>query len=124
MADAVDHSFRYLTDSDLGAIAVYLKSVPSIHNPADTRPAYQWGAPASDLTSIRGVTLPAEPDKFSGAQLYDAHCATRHGSEGQGSFDRNLPSLFHNTALGRTNANNLVPRYFRVSDDSPIHPIF
>ena len=108
MADAVDHSFRYLTDTDLRAIAVYLKSVPSIHNPADTRPAYQWGAPASDLTSIRGVPLPADPDKFSGAQLYDAYCATCHGSEGQGSFDHDLPSLFHNTALGRTNANNLV----------------
>jgi mono/diheme cytochrome c family protein len=49
MADAVDHSFRYLTDSDLRAIAVYLKSVRSIHNAADTRPAYRWGGPASDL---------------------------------------------------------------------------
>ena len=108
MAEAVDHSFRYLTDSDLGAIAVYLKSVPSIHDAADTRPAYQWGIPASGLESIRGVPLPANSADFSGAQLYDAYCATCHGSEGQGTFDHNLPSLFHNTALGRTSANNLV----------------
>jgi mono/diheme cytochrome c family protein len=108
MAEAIDLSFRYLTDSDLRAITVYLKSIPSIHNAADTRAPYQWGAPASELTRIRGVPLPADPNEFSGAQLYDAYCATCHGSEGQGSFDRNLPSLFHDTALGRTSANNLV----------------
>jgi mono/diheme cytochrome c family protein len=108
MAEAIDLSFRYLTDSDLRAMAVYLKSIPSIHSAVDTRPAYQWGAPANDLASIRGIPLPADSNEFSGAQLYDAYCATCHGSDGEGSFDRQLPSLFHNTALGRTSTNNLV----------------
>lgn len=108
MAEAVENSLRFLTDPDLRAIAVYLKSVPAIHDPADTRPTYQWGAPSDDLASIRGVPLPSDHNQWSGAQIYDAYCATCHQDKGQGSFDGRLPSLLHNTALGTTNTNNLV----------------
>ncbi len=45
---------------------------------------------------------------MTGPQLYDAYCATCHQAEGQGSFEGGLPSLLHNTALGRANTNNLV----------------
>lgn len=108
MVEAVDHSFRYLTDSDLHSIAIYIRTVPALHDGADTRPAFEWGAASDGLSSIRGVELPTDPNQMSGPQLYDAHCATCHGSDGQGSHDGALPSLFHNTALGRTNTNNLV----------------
>jgi mono/diheme cytochrome c family protein len=72
------------------------------------RPAYAWGEASDDLDSIRGVPLPIDSEQMTGPQLYDAHCATCHQARGQGSFDGGLPSLFHNTALGRINTDNLV----------------
>ncbi|WP_211450866.1 sugar dehydrogenase complex small subunit [Collimonas antrihumi] len=108
MAEAVDNSLRHLTDGDLRAIAVYLKSVPAQHDAADAKATYAWGAAADDLNRIRGVALPTDPNQMTDPQLYDAQCATCHQARGQGSFDGGLPPLFHNTALGRTNTNNLV----------------
>lgn len=108
MAEAVDHSLKHLTPEDLHAIAVYVKSVPALHDGADTRPAHGWGSASNNLASVRGVAWPQDRDQLSGAQLYDAHCATCHQASGQGSFDGALPPLFHNTAVGRRNSNNLV----------------
>lgn len=108
MAEAVDHSLQYLTDADVRAIAVYLKSVPGRSNPADSKPVYALGQKADELSSIRGVALPANPNVMSGAQIYDGYCASCHQAQGQGSFDGGLPSLSHNTAVGRSNTRNLV----------------
>ena len=108
MAEAVDHSLRHLSEADARSIVVYLKSVPAIQDPADSRPLYAWGDAADDLARIRGVALPDDPNRMTGAQLYDAWCATCHQARGQGSFDGGLPPLFHNTALGSANTNNLV----------------
>lgn len=108
MAEAVDHSLKHLTPEDLRAIAVYVKNVPALHDGADTRPAHGWGSASNSLASVRGVAWPQDRDQLSGAQLYDAHCATCHQASGQGSFDGALPQLYHNTAVGRSNTNNLV----------------
>ena len=108
MAEAVDNSLRFMTEEDLKAIAVYLKTVPPVRDPADTQPVFAWGSPSDELASIRGVALPQDRDAMSGPQLYDAYCATCHQAQGQGSFEGGLPSLLHNTALGRENTNNLV----------------
>lgn len=108
MAEAIDHSLRHLTDTDLTAIAVYLKTVPAQHDPDVTRPVYAWGKPYADLAGIRGKPLPRNPDDMMGPQLYDVYCATCHEARGQGSFGGGLPSLFHNTATGRSNTDNLV----------------
>ncbi|TGT71972.1 MULTISPECIES: c-type cytochrome [unclassified Mesorhizobium] len=108
MAEAIDNSLRFLTPEDLKAIAVYVKSIPAVHDAADTKPVFAWGSPSYELASIRGVALPQDRDKMSGPQLYDAYCATCHQADGQGSFDGGLPPLLHNTALGRENTNNLV----------------
>ncbi|MFI5447856.1 c-type cytochrome [Polaromonas sp. UC242_47] len=108
MAEAIDHSLRHLNEADLRAMAVYLKTVPAQRDAADTQPVYAWGKASDDLNSIRGVALPKDLNDMTGPQLYDAHCATCHQARGQGSFDGGLPPLFHNTALGRANTNNLV----------------
>ncbi len=108
MAEAVDHSLRHLTDADLAAIAVYLKTVSARHDPADTRAVTNWGAPYADLASIRGKALPKDSNAMTGPQLYDAYFATCHQDRGQGSFDGGLPPLFHNSAAGRSNPDNLV----------------
>lgn len=108
MAEAIDHSLRHLSEADLHAIAVYLKSVPPVHDAADTRAAFEWGGKADELGTIRGVALPADLKQMTGPQLYDAWCATCHQAHGEGSFDGGLPPLFHNSAVGHTEANNLV----------------
>jgi mono/diheme cytochrome c family protein len=108
MAEAIDKSLRHLTEADLRSIAVFLKTVPAVREPADTRPRHAWGAEGNDLSSIRGVALPQDADRMTGPQLYDAYCATCHQASGEGSFDGGLPPLFHNTALGRSNTDNLV----------------
>jgi mono/diheme cytochrome c family protein len=108
MAEAVDFSLRHLAPGDLRAIAVYLKTVPAVHDASDDRPVHAWGAPAADLAAIRGVAWPRDREQLTGPQLYDAHCATCHQARGEGSFDGGLPALFHNTALGRANSANLV----------------
>lgn len=108
MAEAVDHSLQHLNDADLKAIAVYLKTVPAQRDANDPQAVYALGKKVDELPTIRGVSLPSDGDKMSGAQLYDAYCATCHQAQGQGSFDDGLPSLAHNTAVGRSNTNNLV----------------
>ena len=75
MAEAIYESLRHLTDADLRAIAVYLKSVPAVHDGADTRPRYAWGGPSNELPTIRDVAWPSNVEQLSGAQLYDAWCA-------------------------------------------------
>ncbi|OEZ72629.1 fructose dehydrogenase cytochrome subunit precursor [Janthinobacterium sp. HH103] len=108
MAEAIDHSLKHLSDADLDAIAHYIKSVPAIRDKADTKPVTQWGQAGDELDAIRGVPLPQELNKMSGAQLYDAQCASCHQAKGEGSFDGSLPPLFHNSVTGRSNSNNLV----------------
>lgn len=108
MAEAIDFSLRHLTPTDLQAIAAYLKTVPARHDAADTRPVDAWGGAYADLASIRGKPLPKDPDSMTAPQLYDAYCATCHQDQGQGSFEGGLPPLFHNTATGRINTDNLA----------------
>jgi mono/diheme cytochrome c family protein len=108
MAEAVDNSLRHLNDPDLQAMAVYLKTVPAIHHAADTQPPSTWGKPVNALDDVRGVAWPADVNQLSGPQLYDGYCASCHQAKAEGASDGGLPSLFHNTALGRTNTNNLV----------------
>lgn len=88
MAEAVDNSLRHLNDADLKAMAVYLKTVPAIHQAADTQPPGTWGKPVSDLEDVRGVAWPADANQLSGAQLYDGYCATCHQAKGEGERRR------------------------------------
>jgi mono/diheme cytochrome c family protein len=108
MAEAVDNSLRHLSNDDLHAMAVYLKTVPAVHDAADIRPSNAWGKAGSEVEDVRGVAWSADVNQLSGAQLYDGYCASCHQAKGEGSNDGGLPSLFHNTALGRANTDNLV----------------
>lgn len=108
MAEAIDHSLRHLTEADLAAIATYVKSVPAVHDAADTVPVTSRGAAVNGMAYTRGDALPTDPQQMTGPQLFDAHCATCHQASAQGSLGKGLPSLFHNTALGRSDSSNLV----------------
>lgn len=108
MAEAIDHSLSHLSEADLRAIATYVKQVPAQHHDTDAAPAYARGAASNGMAYLRGEPLPSDPNLMTGAQLFDAHCASCHQAKGEGSFDGSLPALFHNTALGRGNSDNLV----------------
>lgn len=124
MAEAVEHSLQHLEPADLQAIATYLKTVPAQHDPADTRAVDSWGAAFDGMADQRGTALPDDAEQWSGAQLYDAHCASCHQASGEGSFDGGLPPLFHNTATGRADTGNLVMAILegiRWTNDSGVH---
>lgn len=108
MMEAIDISLRHLNHDDLQAIATYLKTIPAVHDPADSRPAHEWGKAPDAQDQVRGTPWPANTDQLTGPQLYDAHCATCHQARGQGSFEGGLPALFGNAATGRLQTNNLV----------------
>ena len=108
MAEAIDNSLRHMRDEDLKAMAVYLRTVPAIRDSHDIRPEDAWGSASNQLATVRGYTMPQDPDSMSGAQLYDAWCATCHQASAEGSFDGEMPALFHNTAMGRADSDNLV----------------
>ncbi len=127
MAEAIDNSLSRLTDADRKAIAVYLKAGPIQHHAGDdTQAAYSWGQPALAIGADRGAARVGDTTLFNGAQLYDANCAACHqahaeGTPAWGKDGAALPSLFHNTALGHANSNNLVMAMLdgvaRKSDD-------
>lgn len=115
MADAIEHSLRFLTDDDTAAIAAYLKTVTPVRAPGQTAPS--WGATQAkpiDWTSFEtggpASNTPGYTDTSTtdGAVLYNNNCASCHGLNGQGSDDHYFPSLTRNTAVGSTDPSNLV----------------
>jgi fructose 5-dehydrogenase cytochrome subunit len=110
MAEAVEHSFQYLSDSDLDAIATYVKTIPAVHDQANDRSRFAVGTMFSELATLRGRDgISSDNDANpSGAVLFQGNCASCHSAAGQGSKDGYYPSLFHNSATGADNATNLI----------------
>jgi mono/diheme cytochrome c family protein len=107
MAEAISHSFQYLTDADLGAMATYLSTIPAISKGDTSR--FGHGTAMSVVPSFRGRSLNESADALAkGGLLYSANCASCHGYEGQGMKDRYYPALFKNSATSGDNANNLL----------------
>jgi len=78
MAPVIGESTRYMTGSDLDAIAVYLKSLPP-HRPSGKYAASAGARAATAQTLEAG--LPERP----GAGVYLAFCAHCHGADGRGA---------------------------------------
>jgi mono/diheme cytochrome c family protein len=104
MAEAVEHSFQYLTASDLDAIATYIATVPPVRT-GEGANRFDKGQPGSKLTSMRGLASPDADDATRGAMLFQGNCGSCHGPLGQGGKDGYFPGLFHNSATGATNSN-------------------
>jgi len=101
MAQAIENSLQYLPETDLRAIAVYMKATAAIPD-GSTRPRYAWGQPRrllrQNLSDDRGEAL------FLG------NCATCHGADGAG-LGKGLgsyPSLFHHSSVGAADPRNLI----------------
>ena len=104
MGEAVQHSFSQMSDTDITAIATYIRTVPAVSN-GDSRSRSAWGTPATDAARLRGVALNEELDP---ARLYLGNCATCHQAHGQGTPDGYYPPLLHNSTAGASNPGNLV----------------
>ena len=106
MAEVIENSTQYLSQSDLQAIAVYLKALHPIAQ-GDSKPRTQWGAPAQDVISWRGTNHVAS----SGALLFNANCASCHSWKGDGAAAElagGYPALSHNSTTGAADADNLT----------------
>jgi mono/diheme cytochrome c family protein len=90
MRQVVHNSLRYLTDADLRAMAVYLKSLPAV---AD--------APAKD-----GASMDAEAVD-EGAYIYLEHCAACHRAKGAGK-PGSFPPLNGNPMVNSDDPADLI----------------
>jgi len=77
MAPVIGESTRYLSSSDLDAIAAYLKSLPP------RRPSGQY-ADSADARAATARTLATGLPERPGAGVYLAFCARCHGADGRG----------------------------------------
>ncbi|MBA0038586.1 cytochrome c [Pantoea sp. BIGb0393] len=100
MAEAVEHSLQHLSDDDINAMVAYLRQVPAVGQPT-RQPRDRMGKPASDEMAQRALN---HPD--AGWQVYASSCANCHQADGAGN--QFYPSLFHNTATGAPQADNLI----------------
>jgi mono/diheme cytochrome c family protein len=89
MAEAVTNSTQYLTDSDLTAMATYLKSVPGSGR---TRPA---------------PVLASDAAMTQGAQIFNVDCAACHTASGAG-VDGMIPALDGSPAVQAPDPTNLL----------------
>ncbi len=70
MAEVVAQSLQYLNATDIGAMAIYLKSLPD----TNTTPAT-----FKELTAHETLRI------FKGEKIYDQHCKDCHGTAGEGA---------------------------------------
>ena len=99
MTDVIHNSTQYISDGDLNAIAVYLKSLEPSKGDAAT-PAFAAN-PAAANALWKGDTSAV------GAALYLDNCAACHRSDGKG-YSQVFPSLAGNSAVLTTDPHNLI----------------
>ncbi|GER12994.1 c-type cytochrome [Variovorax boronicumulans] len=97
MADVVFRSTQYLSDADLGAMAIYLKDLPEAVK-KDAPEATK--APAAPVQRDAGAMV-------RGAKIYDQRCAYCHGDQGQGAAGA-YPPLAGNRAVTMARPTNLI----------------
>nr|WP_235515015.1 cytochrome c [Erwinia sp. Leaf53] len=122
MAEAVEHSLQHLTDPDINAIVAYLQQVPASGGGA-ARSRDGFGQPSSTEQQRRGDNKADD----AGWQIYSSTCAACHQPDGQGTA--RYPSLFHNTATGAEQADNLIATILfgvqrKVQDEAVAMPAF
>ena len=95
MAEVVQYSTQHLSEADLRAMAVYLKS--------------QTTAQTLPFTAAQSASMrPVRQDIASrGAHIYEKQCAGCHGEQGQGQPGA-YPALAGHRAVQQTDTTNLV----------------
>lgn len=93
MAEVVYDSLQYLSDDDIRAMAVYLKSLP----------------PHGDEATAPSITAVEDKDRLYplGSKIYDAQCATCHGAKGRGKLPQ-FPPLANNQSIQMDSSVNPI----------------
>jgi len=94
MAEVVYDSFQYLSDEDIRAVAVYLKTLPAR---AGEKIVPATAAVAEQKNSLSPL----------GKKIYDAQCALCHASQGQGKLPH-FPPLANNQSIQMTSSVNPI----------------
>lgn len=94
MAEVVYNSLQYLSDEDVRAMAVYLKSLPQ-HGGSS------GGSSASVSKEEQGLL------SSLGSKVYQAQCANCHGKSGEGKLPE-FPPLANNQSIQMTSAVNPI----------------
>ena len=97
MSDVVVHSTQYMTDADLRAMAMYLKSL----SPAATSPAAFTGDPTM------ASALASGQESSRGAQLYVDNCAACHRTDGKG-IARIFPEIAGNSSVLAVDPTSMI----------------
>ncbi|WP_449428427.1 c-type cytochrome [Rhodanobacter umsongensis] len=97
MTYAVEHSTQYLSDTDLTAIARYLKTLPA-KDPNDQ--------PFVSDEQVAKALWKGD-DRKTGAAIYLDNCAACHRSDGRG-YTRVFPALAGNPVLQTADATSLI----------------
>ncbi len=103
MAEAIEHSMQHLTEADLKSLVVYLRDTKPITT-GEATPRYDVGEPSTAELDLRG--LPGQAVTEKGFHIFSGSCAACHQVDGEGND--HYPSLFHNTATGGDNPDNLI----------------
>jgi alcohol dehydrogenase (quinone), cytochrome c subunit len=96
MTEAVNNSTSYLSDSDIDAIATYLKSLPAT--------SAQQAVAYNDATT---ATLRNTPTTQPGGAVYAGACASCHGFDAKG-FTPYMPALVGNPVVLDDDPSSLI----------------
>lgn len=102
MGDAVVHGTQYLNDTDLHAIARYLKSLPPRRMPD---PVWTYDPATGDALRRGDVSA-------RGARVYVDHCSACHRSDGRG-YPSVFPALAGNPVVLDDKVDSLVSILFK-----------
>ena len=98
MVEVINNSTQYMTDDDLRAMAVYLKSLPPVNE--ENEAEYQYdAASASNLADFNFAE--------TGSQIYYEYCVSCHGYDGRG-HDKHMPALAGNPVVMDTDPSSLI----------------
>jgi mono/diheme cytochrome c family protein len=96
MIDVVNNSTSYFSDSDIDAVAIYLKSLPA----TSTQQAVAYDHATT-------VALRDKPTKEPGVAVYTGACASCHGFDAKG-FTPYMPALVGNPVVLDDNPSSLI----------------
>lgn len=98
MTDVINKSTQAMNDTDVNAIALYLKSLPAAGG--DGGPAYAYDAQTTRVSLSR-------PANDAGARVYTAYCMHCHGADGRG-FAPMFAPLAGNPNVLEKDASSLI----------------
>jgi mono/diheme cytochrome c family protein len=93
MAEVVYNSLQYMSDADINAMSVYLKSIARDNGPGEATSS----VPSSETSLL--ISL--------GSNVYKARCASCHGVQGEGK-PPNYPPLAGNQSIQMESAVNAI----------------